>query len=92
LVLARKVSAAKMVRNWTAAWTFNFCGRLFWAYVLACASDAVEDAGQRELAVAVALKKANQPWLHIFLKGIGANLMVCLGVWQVTCAEEVAGG
>jgi formate/nitrite transporter FocA (FNT family) len=25
------------------------------------------------------------------LKGIGANFMVCVGVWQAMCAEEVAG-
>jgi len=41
--------------------------------------------------VAVALKKAHQPWWSIFAKGIGANFMVCIGIWQATCAEETAG-
>jgi formate/nitrite transporter FocA (FNT family) len=90
-VLGGQVSVQKLLRNWTVAWTMNFAGCLFWASVLAYASDSLEDLGQAELAVKVALKKANQPWLHIFLKGIGANFMVCLGIWQATCAEEVAG-
>jgi len=28
---------------------------------------------------------------NIFFKGIGANFMVCVGIWQATCAEETAG-
>jgi formate/nitrite transporter len=90
-VLGRKVSFGKLVRNWTVAWIMNFAGSLFWAALLAYASGSLEDLGKADLAVKVALKKANQPWMHIFIKGIGANFMVCIGIWQATCAEEVAG-
>jgi formate/nitrite transporter len=90
-VLGGKVSFGKLLRNWTVSWIMNFAGCLFWAAVLAYASDSLEDLGRSELAVKVALKKAMQPWWHIFLKAIGANFMVCVGVWQATCAEEVAG-
>jgi formate transporter len=90
-VLGRKVSFWKLLRNWTVSWIFNFAGCLAWAYVLGYSSGALEDSGRREFAIQVALKKAHQPWIHIFLKGIGANLLVCLGVFQGTAAEEVAG-
>jgi formate/nitrite transporter len=90
-VLGGRVSFGKLVRNWTVAWIMNFAGCLFWASTLAYASDSLKDLGQAEFAVQVALKKANQPWMHILIKGIGANFMVCVGVWQATCAEEVAG-
>ena len=90
-VLGGKVSVKYLLRNWTVAWTMNFAGCLAWAAVLAYASDALEDLGQKEFAIAVALKKANQPWWNIFFKGIGANFMVCVGIWQATCAEETAG-
>jgi formate transporter len=90
-VLGGKVSIFKLLRNWTVSWIFNFAGCLVWAYVFGLSSGALEDSGRREFAIEVALKKANQPWIHIFLKGIGANLLVCLGVWQGTCAEEAAG-
>jgi formate/nitrite transporter len=69
----------------------NFVGALVWSSAIAYASDSLEDLGKADFAVQVALKKANQTFIHIFLKGIAANFMVCLGVWQATCAEEVAG-
>ena len=69
----------------------NFSGCLFWAYVLAYASDSLESLDKIEFAVAVALKKTKASWLAIFLKGVAANFLVCVGVWQAACAEEVAG-
>lgn len=90
-VLGAKVSLRSLLRNWTVSWLCNFIGCLTWAYFIAYLSGSLEDAGQKEFAIQVSLKKANQPWGHIVLKGIGANFMVCLGVWQATCAEEVAG-
>merc|ERR1712226_1020283 len=90
-LLGQRVSFYKLLRNWTVSWIMNFMGCLFWAAVLAYASDSLHDLGQADFAIQVALKKANQPWLSILLKGIGANFMVCVAVWQATCAEEVAG-
>ena len=51
----------------------------------------MEDLGQSDYAIHVALVKAKEPWLHIFLKGIGAHFLVCVGVWQSICAEDVEG-
>eukprot|EP00934_Nitzschia_sp_Nitz4_P004688 Nitzschia sp. Nitz4//scaffold63_size106090//95818//96738//NITZ4_004415-RA/size106090-processed-gene-0.135-mRNA-1//1//CDS//3329556050//4678//frame0 len=90
-VLGRRVSFGKLVRNWTVSWIMNFAGCLFWAFLMAYESGSVEDLGRKDFAIAVALKKAKAPWMHIFLKGIGANFLVCVGVWQATTAEEVAG-
>jgi formate/nitrite transporter len=90
-VLGGKVSIRSLCRNWTVSWICNFAGCLTWAYFMVYLPDSLDDLDQNEYAVKVALKKAYQPWGTIFLKGIGANFMVCLGVWQFTCAEEVAG-
>jgi formate/nitrite transporter len=90
-VLGGKVSIGSLCRNWTVAWICNMVGCLAWAYFMVYLPDSLEDLGKNEYAIKVALAKANQPWGAIFLKGIGANFMVCLGVWQFTCAEEVAG-
>lgn len=89
--LGGRVSLYKLLRNWTVSWIMNFVGSLFWASLLAYASNSLVDLGREELAIEVAERKANEPWMHIFLKAIGANFMVCVGVWQATCAEEVAG-
>ena len=90
-VLGGRVSFYKLVRNWSVSWLMNFAGCLFWAGVMVYASDSLADLDRVDYAIAVALKKNHETWLAIFLKGIGANFMVCVGVWQATCAEEVAG-
>jgi formate/nitrite transporter len=90
-VLGGRVSIRSLLRNWTVSWICNMAGCLAWAYFMVYLPDSLNDLDKNEYAVAVALKKANQTWGAIFLKGIGANFMVCLGVWQFTCAEEVAG-
>lgn len=78
-VLGKRVTPQKMIRNWTVAWVMNGVGCLFWAYFLAYQSNSLEDLGVAELAVSVALKKSNQAWHAIFLKGVGANFMVSEG-------------
>ena len=90
-VLGGRVSFYKLLRNWSVSWLMNFVGCLFWSGVMVYACDSLADLDRVDLAIAVALKKNHESWLAIFLKGIGANFMVCLGVWQATCAEEVAG-
>lgn len=90
-VLGGQIHIKYLLRNWTVSWVMNFVGSLVWASCMAYGSGAIEDVGQKDYAIAVALKKSYQPWIQIFLKGIGANFMVCVGVWQATCAEETAG-
>ena len=89
--LGGKVTWKQMARNWTVAWIGNFFGSLAWAVFLGYLSDVFDNQEMRIFAIHVSHKKAFQTWGAIFLKGIGANAMVCLGIWQATCAEEVAG-
>jgi formate transporter len=88
-VLGKKVSIFSLLRNWTISWIFNFFGCLVWASILGYASGALES--HREYSIELALKKVRPTWIQIFIKAIGANFLVCLGVWQATCAEEAAG-
>lgn len=90
-LLGGRVRMQNVLRNWTVSWTLNFVGCLAWAFVIGYASDALQDVGKIDFAVQVAEKKARQTFLSTFLKGIAANFLVCVGVWQATCAEEVAG-
>jgi formate transporter len=88
-VLGNKVSIWSLLRNWTVAWIFNFAGCLVWASALGYASGALD--AHKDFSVQVAMKKVSASWIQIFLKAIGANFLVCLAVWQSTCAEEAAG-
>lgn len=89
-LLGGKVTWRQMVRNWTVSWLGNFVGCLIWAVFMVYLPDSLSSTAL-ELAVKVAKKKAFQAWGHIFLKAVGANFLVCIAVWQATCAEEVAG-
>lgn len=89
-VLGRRVSIRSLLRNWTVSWIFNFCGCLVFASLLGYASGCLKDAGQVDYAVKYATKKADAPWVSIFIKGIGGNFLVCLGVWQASTAQSVA--
>jgi formate/nitrite transporter len=90
-VLGGQVSIRSLCRNWTISWICNMAGCLAWAYFMVYLPDSLKDVDKEEYAIEVALRKAYQPWGTIFLKGIGGNFMVCLGVWQSSCAEDVSG-
>ena len=90
-VLSGHVSWTSVLRNWSVSWFGNMAGCLLWAYFIVYLPGSLEDIGKNEFAIKVALAKANQTWGSIFLKGVGANFMVCLAIWQATCAEEVTG-
>jgi formate/nitrite transporter len=89
-VLSGHVSVRSVCRNWTVAYFGNFAGCVAWAYFMVYLPGSLEDIGKNDVAIKVALAKANQTWGSIFLKGIGANFMVCLAIWQATCAGDVA--
>ena len=89
--LGGKIPYGRLARNLTFAWIFNFIGCLFWAGLLTQVSGQLEDANAVDFAVEFAEKKAFQPWGQIFLKGIGANFLICLAVWQCTTSGDVAG-
>jgi formate/nitrite transporter len=88
-LLSGHVSLRSACRNWTVSYFGNFAGCVAWAYFMVYLPGSLEDINKNEFAIKVALTKANQTWGSIFLKGIGANFMVNLAIWQATCAEEV---
>jgi len=90
-VLGQQVPLHRLLRNWSVSWCCNFLGSLLWAVFMGYLNNAVEDVHATELAIVVAEKKALDHLGAIFLKGIGANFLVCVAVWQATCAEDVAG-
>jgi formate/nitrite transporter len=88
-LLSGQVSVGAVARNWTVSWFGNMAGCVIWAYFIVYLPGSLEDIGKNEFAINVALKKANQTWGSIFLKGVGANFMVCLAIYQATCSGEV---
>lgn len=84
-----RTSIWDVLRNWTLVWLTNFIGCLAVAYFLVyltglCASGPYPAAIE---AIAVA-KTTASPWV-VFLKGIGANLCVCLAVWLALSGKHL---
>ncbi|GAB3467838.1 formate/nitrite transporter family protein [Kineococcus endophyticus] len=93
-VLSRRVTIGRLAVNWGVVLGANLLGALFVAYVLAVQTGVIGAEGTASYAriAAIATGKAvTEDDLTIFLRAIGCNWLVCLGVWMALAAEDVAG-
>lgn len=91
-VLERRISLKQLLRNWSIAWAGNFAGSLFVAYLCAYLSHEVYIGPSAEFVrAAVVLKVETYEFGQLFLRGIGANWLVCVGVYQAFAARDVGG-
>lgn len=89
--LTRRFGWSKVVRNWTLVWLGNFAGSVFFAYFLVSLPGVLSTDAWEHAAISAAQTKASLPWMTIFLRGIGANWLVCLAVWLGLSATNTAG-
>ncbi len=91
----RRVTWLDVIGNWTLVYIGNFIGAFLVTYLLVylCGLTAVEPYHSSIIKVAEA--KVSMDWHVVFLKGIGANWCVCLGVWLAmsghNLVEKMAG-
>lgn len=79
--LARRYGWGKVARNWTLVWMGNLAGALFFTYFLVVLPGVLSSEMWREAACNIAQAKVSLPWSTVFLRGVGANWLVCLAVW-----------
>ncbi len=89
-VLEKKTGLLSMVRNWILVWVGNLAGGLFLASLMVYGAHLVSGA-VGETAVHIAAAKASLNPLEAFTRGIGANWLVCLGVWMGASAKDQSG-
>jgi len=90
-VLSKKQSINTVLKNWSLVYFGNFIGALFVAYFITHLTHIVSDAPFSESVRNLAMSKTSHTFLVTFLKGIGANWLVCLAVWQGMAAKNTAG-
>ncbi|MGI4895413.1 MAG: formate/nitrite transporter family protein [Janthinobacterium lividum] len=100
-VLQKRVSIGRLGVNWGVILVANLIGSLFVAYVLAVhtgvigtPSSAAGTAGAStytRLAAIATGKAVTEDNGTIFLRAIGCNWLVCLGVWMAIAAEDIGG-
>jgi len=79
------------LRNWSIVYLGNFVGALFVAYFLTHLTDLVSAAPWKDSVSAIAESKLGNPFYKTFLKGIGANWLVCLSLWLGMSSKQVSG-
>jgi len=89
-VLARRVPWWALPLNWFVVFFGNLCGSLFAAACLAKFSAVITAEPFKSGIQEAVTKKAVDPnWLNIFLRGIGCNYLVCLGIWQGAAGKDM---
>ncbi|MCW2743604.1 MAG: formate/nitrite transporter [Mycobacterium sp.] len=99
--LRGRVSLPKIAINWTVLFIANFVGSLFVAYFLAVKTGVIGTSHSDHASTAyltftrlsgIAKGKAiTETHYEVFLRAVGCNWLVCLGVWLAIAAKDVGG-
>ena len=90
-VLNKKQTWKAPLRNWTLVYFGNFIGSVFIAYFLVHLTDLVVSEPWSSSVQDIAFAKTTLPFYKVFLKGIGANWLVCLALWMGMSAKQTSG-
>ncbi|MGY1592984.1 formate/nitrite transporter family protein [Geodermatophilus sp. SYSU D00708] len=94
-----RLSGSDVAKNLTLVLLGNLLGALFVAYFLAVQTGVIGTPGSsgnaaltHDRLAAIAEGKAlnESPW-QVFLRGLGCNWLVCLGVWMSLASNAVSG-
>ena len=90
---ARKgfISWRYVFANWLMTWLTNFLGAVLVCFFLAHLTGLLQVEPWQSGIASIASSKVSQPWHVIFLKGIGANWLVCLAIWLGMSSNEMFG-
>ncbi len=75
------------LRNWVMVYIGNFIGAMLFTTGLVWMCGLTSAEPWHGAAVRIAEAKVSMPWLTVFLKAVGANWCVCLGVWLALSAK-----
>ncbi|HSN94165.1 MAG TPA: formate/nitrite transporter family protein [Anaerolineaceae bacterium] len=91
-VLAKKVTVAKMLRNWGVVYLGNLIGSLIIALVMLLSKQYLLAGGALgKTVLTIANTKAGLDFWSAIGLGIMCNLLVCLAVWMSFSARTTAG-
>lgn len=91
-VLEKKVTVAKMLKNWFFVYIGNFLGAMFVAAMVTLGH--VPDLFNGKLAQAVinsGVIRTSMDFSDSLVKGILCNILVCIAVWMAFASKDVSG-
>jgi len=88
-VYHRRLSLPKMLIHWATTFLGNLAGSLFIVAIITGYGGVFDSKAYREEAIKFATTKQLTPqWHQVFLRGIGANWLVCLAVYLGMSGRE----
>ncbi|WP_159023534.1 formate/nitrite transporter family protein [Formosa sp. L2A11] len=90
-ILTKRQPACAMFKNWGLVYFGNFFGAIFIAYVITHLTHLVSSDPYINMVHDIARGKTSHTFLVTFIKGIGANWLVCLALWQGIAAKNTIG-
>ena len=88
--LARRVTFAKLLRNWLIVSLGNLAGAVTMAYFLGHYVGLAEGAAAAK-TIAIAEAKVHMDFGRAFVSAIACNWMVCMGIWFYFAARHTSG-
>lgn len=88
--MQKKTVFADLLKVWVLSYVFNFFGSQLVAYFMAYKTGILNDDMICYLT-GLANGKLKYSWSAVFLKGIGANALVCLGTWMGYAGKDIIG-
>ena len=85
--LARQVSWLDTFKVWTVSYFGNLAGSLLLAVTMA-GTGLIAKSPLKDFILAVSAGKMSTPFWELFLRGVLANMLVCLAIWTASRAKE----
>lgn len=89
--LYRRISLRQVLVTWTTVYAANFLGAIFIAWMFSYQAGILDHDPWRSFLHKLAVGKTTSTFMTVFVKGIGANWLVCLAVWMSYAAKDVTG-
>ncbi len=88
-VYHRRLSVLKMLIHWTVTFWGNLAGSLFLVAIITGYGGTFDSAGyMKEVQSFAKTKQVTPEWHQVFLRGIGANWLVCLACYLGMSGRE----
>lgn len=87
--MQKKTVWLDLIKVWVMAYLFNFIGAQAVAYFMAHQTGIISGAPYHNYLSALANGKLSHDWSTVFIKGIGANMLVCLGTWMGYAGKDI---
>lgn len=90
-MLRKEIALGRAALILLASYLFNFVGAQFIAYVLSANVGMLDVDPWRTYLFELSEGKVGQDFMTVFWKGVGANWLVCLGMYMGYAGKDIAG-